>query len=30
MTVTFVEDNDDYTPTIKPGSKYDNGVFDQG
>jgi len=29
MTVTFVEDYDDYTPTIKPGSKYDNGVFDQ-
>jgi hypothetical protein len=30
MAVTFVEDNDDYTPTIKPGSKYDNGVFDKG
>lgn len=29
MAVTFVVDNDDYTPTIKPGSKYDNGVFDQ-
>jgi len=30
MAVTFVEDNDDYTPTIKPGNKYDNGVFDKG
>lgn len=30
MAVTFVVDNDDYTPTIKPGNKYDNGVFDKG
>ena len=29
MAVTFVVDNDDYTPTIKQ-NKYDNGVFDKG